>query len=114
MPIEHARNAGSLQVLAALLHGVQTVYTCDSNEEPTVFGSLDLRVTQVSRATTFFQQALSSHPMWRGALPVCLAEHHHSKVRCLPPRLSHDYALDQSGNYQPRRRALPAWWYGFA
>ena len=32
----------------------------------------------------------------------------------LTPRLSHDYALDQSGNYQPRRRVLPAWGHGFA
>ena len=74
---------GALQVLAALLHGVQTIYTYDSNEEPTVFGSLDLRVTQVAQATTFFQQALLPHPMWRGPLPVCLAEHHHGKVRRL-------------------------------
>ena len=29
---------GALQVLAALLHGVPTIYTYDSNEEPTVFG----------------------------------------------------------------------------
>ena len=74
---------GALQVLAALLHGVQTIYTYDSNEEPTVFGSLDLRVTQVAQATTFFQHALLPHPMWLGPLPVCLAEHHHGKVRRL-------------------------------
>ena len=74
---------GALQVLAALLHGVQTIYTYDSNEEPNVFGSLDLRVTQVAQATTFFQHALLPHPMWLGPLPVCLAEHHHGKVRRL-------------------------------
>ena len=74
---------GALQVLAALLRGVQTIYTYDSNEEPTVFGSLDLRVTQVAQATTFFQHALLPHPMWLGPLPVCLAEHHHGKVRRL-------------------------------
>ena len=67
-------------------HGVRTrgkKYTYDSNEEPTVFGSLDLRVTQVAQATTFFQHALLPHPMWLGPLPVCLAEHHHGKVRRL-------------------------------
>ena len=63
--------------------GVQTIYTYDSNDEPTVFGSLDLRVTQVAQATSFFQHALLPHPMWLGPLPVCLAEHHHGKVRRL-------------------------------
>ena len=74
---------GALQVLAALLHGVQTIYTYDSNKEPDILGSLDLRATQVAQATTFFQQALLPHPMWLGPLPVCLAEHHHGKVRRL-------------------------------
>ena len=74
---------GALQVLAALLHGVQTIYTYDSNKEPNIFGSLDLRATQVAQATTFFQHALLPHPMWLGPLPVCLAEHHHGKVRRL-------------------------------
>ena len=74
---------GALQVLAALLHGVQTIYTYDSNDEPTVFGAVDLRVTQVAQATSFFQHALLPHPMWLGPLPVCLAEHHHGKVRRL-------------------------------
>ena len=45
--------------------------------------SLDLRATQVAQATTFFQHALLPHPMWLGPLPVCLAEHHHGKVRRL-------------------------------
>ena len=57
-PLNMQGMPGALQVLAALLHGVQTIYTYDSNEEPTVLGSLDLRVTQVAQATTFFQQAL--------------------------------------------------------
>ena len=73
---------GALQVLAALLHGVQTIHTYDSNKEPDIVGSLDLTVTQVC-ATTFFQQALLPHPMWLGPLPVCLVEHHHGKVRRL-------------------------------
>ena len=82
-PLNTQGMPGALQVLAALLHGVQTIYTYDSNEESTVFGSLDLRVTQVAQATTFFQHALLPHPMWLGPLPVCLAEHHHGKVRRL-------------------------------
>ena len=73
----------ALQVLAALLHGVQTIHTYDSNKEPDIVGSLDLTVTQVAQATTFFQQALLPHPMWLGPLPVCLVEHHHGKVRRL-------------------------------
>ena len=32
---------GALQVLAALLHGVQTIHTYDSNKEPDIVGSLD-------------------------------------------------------------------------
>ena len=79
-PLNMQGMPGALQVLAALLHGVQTIYTYDSNEEPNIFGSLDLRVTQVAQATTFFQHALLPHPMWLGPLPVCLAEHHHGKV----------------------------------
>ena len=55
----------------------------DSNKEPDIVGSLDLTATQVAQATTFFQQALLPHPMWLGPLPVCLAEHHHGKVRRL-------------------------------
>ena len=88
---------GALQVLAALLHGVQTIHTYDSNKEPNIVGSLDLAVTQVEQATTFFQQALLPHPMWCGLLPVCLVEHHHGKVR-LTPRLGHNYASNQSRN----------------
>ena len=65
---------GALQVLAvaALLHGVQTIYTYD-NKEPTIRGSLDLTATQVAQATLVFQQALLPHPLWFGPLPVCLA-----------------------------------------
>ena len=82
-PVNMQGMPGALQVLAALLHGVQTIYTCDSNKEPDILGSLDLRATQVAQATTFFQQALLPHPMWLGPPPVCLAEHHHGKVRRL-------------------------------
>ena len=82
-PLNMQGMPGALQVLAALLHGVQTIHTCDSNKEPNIVGSLDLTVTQVEQATTFFQQALLPHPMWCGPLPVCLVEHHHGKVRRL-------------------------------
>ena len=82
-PLNMQGMPGALQVLAALLHGVQTIHTYDSNKEPDIVGSLDLTATQVAQATTFFQQALLPHPMWLGPLPVCLAEHHHGKVRRL-------------------------------
>ena len=82
-PLNMQGMPGALQVLAALLHGVQTIHTYDSNKEPDIVGSLDLTATQVAQATTFFQQALLPHPMWLGPLPVCLVEHHHGKVRRL-------------------------------
>ena len=82
-PLNMQGMPGALQVLAALLHGVQTIHTYDSNKEPDIVGSLDLTATQVAQATTFFQQALLPHPMWLGPLPACLAEHHHGKVRRL-------------------------------
>ena len=84
MPIEHARNAwgpASLSCPSAWCPNNEKTY--DSNEEPNILGSLDLRATQVAQATTFFQHALLPHPMWLGSLPVCLAEHHHGKVRRL-------------------------------
>ena len=82
-PLNMQGMPGALQVLAALLHGVQTIHTYDSNKEPDIVGSLDLTATQVAQATTFFQQAPLPHPMWLGPLPVCLVEHHHGKVRRL-------------------------------
>ena len=82
-PLNMQGMPGALQVPSALLHGVQTIHTYDSNKEPHIVGSLDLTVTQVEQATTFFQQALLPHPMWCGSLPVCLVEHHHGKVRRL-------------------------------
>ena len=82
-PLNMQGMPGALQVLAALLHGVQTIHTYDSNKEPNIVGSLDLTVTQVEQATTFFQQALLPHPLWCGPLPVCLVEHHHGKARRL-------------------------------
>ena len=74
-PLNMQGMPGALQVLAALLHGVQTIYTYD-NEEPTIRGSLDLTATQVAQATIVFQQALLPHPMWLGP-------HHQGKVRRL-------------------------------
>ena len=81
-PLNMQGMPGALQVLAALLHGVQTIYTYD-NQEPTFRGSLDLTATQVAQATIVFQQALLPHPLWLGPLPVCLAEYHQGKVRRL-------------------------------
>ena len=81
-PLNMQGMPGALQVLAALLHCVQTIYTYD-NKEPTIRGSLDLTATQVAQATIVFQQALLPHPLWLGPLPVCLAEYHQGKVRRL-------------------------------
>ena len=81
-PLNMQGMSGALQVLAALLHGVQTIYTYD-NKEPTIRGSLDLTATQVAQATVDFQQALLPHQLWFGPLPVCLAEHHQGKARRL-------------------------------
>ena len=81
-PLNMQGMPGALQVLAALLHGVQTIYTYDGRE-PTIRGSLDLTAIQVEQATAAFQQALLPHELWSGPLPVCLAEHHEGKARRL-------------------------------
>ena len=112
-PLNMQGMPGALQVLAALLHGVQTIHIYDSNKEPDIVGSLDLTATQVAQAATFFQQVLLPYPMWLGPLPVCLVEHHHGEVRRLR-LVSATITHLQSGNQQPRRRTLPAWWYGLA
>ena len=81
-PLNMQGMPGALQVLAALLHGVQTVYTSD-NLKMTAFGSLKLDAIHVSEATAFFQAALLPHDLWPGPPPVCLAEHHAQRVRRL-------------------------------
>ena len=73
---------GALQVLAALLHGVQSIDTYD-DKDPVIRGSLDLTPIQVEEATAVFHQALKPHQVWSGPLPVCLVEHHQGKVRRL-------------------------------
>ena len=120
-PLNMQGMPGALQVLAALLHGVQTIYTYDSNKEPDILGSLDLTATQVAQATKFFQQALLPHPMWLGPLPVCLAEHHHGKVRRLRlvlATLTHltkaEIASLLEGPYLPGGTVLHNLVYGYA
>lgn len=81
-PLNMQGTPGALQVLAALLHGIQTVYTYE-DREPTIRGSLDLTPVQVAHATATFRQILSPPELWTGILPVCLAEHHEGKVRRL-------------------------------
>ena len=79
-PLNMQGMPGALQVLAALLHGVQTICTNDDGEM-TIHGFLDLIAIQVGKATAAFDQALLPHDGF--ALPVCLAEHHEGKVRRL-------------------------------
>ena len=81
-PLNMQGMPGALQVLAALLHGVQTVYTSDALKL-TATGSLKLEAIQVREATAAFQTALLPHELWVGPLPVCLAEHHEGRVRRL-------------------------------
>ena len=56
---------GALQVLAALLHGVQTIYTYD-DREPTIRGSLDLTAIQVEQA----RHSRRTHYGWALSLSV--------------------------------------------
>ena len=105
-PLNMQGMPGALQVLAALLHGVQSIDTYD-DWEPVIRGSLDLTAIQVEKATTVFQQALLPHQLWSGPLPVRLAEHHQGKGEALTPRLSHTVAFDKSRNIQPAGWATP-------
>ena len=79
-PLNTQGMPGALQVLAALLRGVQSI-DADGDKEPMIRGSLDLTPIQVEEATAVFHQALMPHQVWSGRLPVCLAEHHQGKVR---------------------------------
>ena len=54
-PLNMQGMPGALQVLAALLHGVQSIDTYD-DWEPVIRGSLDLTPIQVEKATTVFQR----------------------------------------------------------
>ena len=111
---------GALQVLAALLHGVQTIYTYD-DREPTVRGSLDLTPVQVEQATAAFQRALMPHQLWSGPLPVCLAEHHQGKARRLRlvlAALTHltkaEISSLQEGPHLPGGATMHGLVYGYA
>ena len=111
---------GALQVLAALLHGVQSIDTYD-DWEPVIRGSLDLTPTQVEKATIVFQQALLPHQLWSGPLPVCLAEHHQGKARRLRlvlATLSHltkaEISSLQDGPHLPGGTTVHGLVYGYA
>ena len=111
-PLNMQGMPGALQVLAALLHGVQSIDTYD-DWEPVIRGSLDLTPIQVEKATTVFHQALLPHQLWSGPLPVCLAEHHQGKARRLRlvlATLSHltkaEISSLQDGPYLPGGTSL--------
>ena len=119
-PLNMQGMPGALQVLAALLHGAQTIYTYDGRE-PTIRGSLDLTAIQVEQATAAFQQALLPHELWSGPLPVCLAEHHEGKARRLRlvlATLSHltkaEISSLQDGPHLPGGTAAHELVYGYA
>ena len=119
-PLNMQGMPGALQVLAALLHGVQTMYTYD-DREPTIRGSLDLTAIQVKQATATFQQALSPPELWVGPLPVCLAEHHEGKARRLRLVLATQSHLTkaeisslQNGPHLPGCTAAHGLVYGYA
>ena len=119
-PLNMQGMPGALQVLAALLHGVQTIYTYD-DWEPAIRGSLDLTAIQVGQATAVFQQALLPHQLWAGPLPVCLAEHHQGKARHLRlvlAALSHltkaEISSLQDGPHLPGGTTMHELVYGYA
>ena len=119
-PLNMQGMPGALQVLAALLHGAQTIYTND-DRQITVHGSLNLTAIQVRKATAAFHQALLPHELWVGSLPVCLAEHHEGKVRRLRLVLAtHSHLLKaevsslQDGPHLPGRTAAHGLVYGCA
>ena len=99
---------GALQVLAAPLHGVQTVSTSDTLKL-TAFGSLKLKAIQVSEATAAFQEALLLHELWVGPLPVCLAEHHDGRVRRLRLVLATESHLAETACLQDGKTWPPVW-----
>ena len=111
---------GTPPVLAALLHGVQSIDTND-DKEPVIRGSLDLTPIQVEKATAAFHQALMPHQVWSGPLPVCLAEHHQGKVRRLRlvlATLTHltraEISSLQDGPYLPGGTTEHGLVYGYA
>ena len=119
-PLNMQGMPGALQVLAALLHGVQSIDTYD-DKEPVVRGSLYLTPIQVEKATAVFHQALMPHQVWSGPLPVCLAEHHQGKVRRLRlvlATLSHltkaEISSLQDGPYLPGGTTEHGLVYGYA
>ena len=111
---------GALQVLAALLHGVQIIHTNDTRKL-TASGSLDLTAIQVSKATASFHNALLPHELWVGPLPVCLAEYHEGKVRRLrlvlatqSHLLTAEASCLQDGPHLPGRTAKHGLVFGYA
>ena len=104
-PLNMQGMPGALQVLAALLHGVQSIDTY-GDRKPVMQGSPDLTPIQAEKATTLFHQALPPPSMvWP---PACVPSRASPRFgKALAPRLSHTVAFDKGRNIQPAGWAIP-------
>ena len=86
--------AGVSQVIAALLHGVCTLYTNDQQTSSArVWGNFSVSRKLVSESTAAFHAAMEPQPLWTGSLPVCLVEYHQGHSRRLRLVLTSQTAL---------------------
>ena len=83
-PVNMHGTAGVSQVIAALLHGVCTLYTNDQQTSSArVWGNFSVSRKLVSESTAAFHAAMEPQPLWTGSLPVCLVEYHQGHSRRL-------------------------------
>lgn len=113
-PVNMQGIPGALQVLAALLHGVYTIHTGDSQKLQAA-GHFDMEATFVSDATAAFAEALLPHQMWTGPLPVCLVEYCNGKARRLRLVLASQSLLyDAEISYMPNGAHFRGLLFGYA
>ena len=83
-PVNMHGATGVSQVIAALLHGVCTLYTNDQQTSSArVWGNFSVSRKLVSESTAAFHAAMEPQPLWTGSLPVCLVEYHQGHSRRL-------------------------------